>query len=397
MAMPALMMQPEVIREKARAAFAEAGWPGRRSEAFRFTPLDNLAGQDWPLAEAASQPEPPVRDGPRLVFDGGQLVEAASDALPEGWQLTSMQEDPAALGWLADRIAADQPAQLALASAPSGWVLELADGADPETCLNLDFVGGQPDHAAPSLLLVRAGAGSRAVLAEQHRSRAGLAQPVIGFDLAAGARLDHAKYQQDSAATRHLGLSVVELAEGSDLASFVLSSGAALARCETQLTLAGPQASARLSALYLGRDSQHHDITTRLKHQAPDCRSEQLIKGVLDGAARGVFQGQIQVAQQAQRTDGQQMSRVLLLSREAEANTKPELEIFADDVACSHGATIGELEADQLFYLMARGISRQMARSLLIAAFIQDALDQIRDPQLACWLAGAAENWRQAE
>lgn len=394
--MPVLMMQPEAIREQARAAFAEAGWPGRRSEAFRFTPLDGLAGQDWPLAAPGSQPEPALLEGPRLVFDGGQMVEAASDSLPEGWQLTSMQEDPAGLAWLAARIGSDHPAQLALASAPAGWVLELAAGADLEMCLNLDFIGGQPDRAAPSLILVRAGAGSRAVLAEQHRSTAGLAQPVIGFDLAAGARLDHAKYQQESPATRHLGLSVAELAEGSDLASFVLSSGAALARCETQLTLGGPKASARLSALYLGAGSQHHDITTRLVHQAPDCQSEQLIKGVLDGAARGVFQGQIQVAQQAQRTDGQQMSRVLLLSREAEANTKPELEIFADDVACTHGATIGELEADQLFYLMARGIPKEAARSLLIAAFIQEALAQIRNPQLASWLDGIADSWGKA-
>ena len=390
--MPALMMQPEAIREQARTAFAEAGWPSRRSEAFRFTPLDSLAAQAWPLSTPGSQPEPALLDGPRLVFDGGQLVQAASDALPPGWQLKPLQEDPVGLAWLAARIPADHPAQLALASAPAGWVLELAAGASLETCLNLDFIGGQPDRAAPSLLLVRAGAGSRAVLAEQHRSKAGLAQPVIGLDLAVGACLDHAKYQQESAATRHLGLSVAELAENCDLASFVLSSGAALARCETQLTLGGPNAFARLSALYLGKGSQHHDITTRLAHHAPDCRSEQLIKGVLDDAAKGVFQGQIQVAQNAQRTDGQQMSRVLMLSREAESNTKPELEIFADDVACSHGATIGELEADQLFYLMARGIPKEAARSLLVTAFIQEALAQIRNPQLAGWLAGVVDS-----
>ena len=397
MAMQALMMQPETIREQARAAFAEAGWPGRRSEAFRFTPLDSLAGQEWPLAAPGSQPEPALLDGPRLVFDGGQLNKAASDSLPDGWQLKSLQEDSDGLGWLAARIPSDHPAQLALASAPAGWVLELAAGARLEMCLNLDFIGGQPDRAAPSLLLVRAGAGSQAVLAEQHRSKTGLAQPVIGLDLAAGARLDHAKYQQESAATRHLGLNIAELSENSDLASFVLSSGAALARCETHLTLGGPKAFARLSALYLGAGSQHHDITTRLVHQAPDCGSQQLIKGVLDGAAKGVFQGQIQVAQQAQRTDGQQMSRVLLLSREAEANTKPELEIFADDVACSHGATIGDLEADQLFYLMARGIPREVARSLLIAAFIQEALAQIRNPQLAGWMANITDSWGQAQ
>lgn len=394
--MPVLMMQPEAIREQARAAFAEAGWPGRRSEAFRFTPLDGLAGQDWPLAAPGSQPEPALLEGPRLVFDGGQLVEAASDSLPEGWQLTSMQEDPAALAWLAARIGSDHPAQLALASAPAGWVLELAAGADLEMCLNLDFIGGQPDRAAPSLILVRAGAGSRAVLAEQHRSTAGLAQPVIGFDLAVGARLDHAKYQQESPATRHLGLSVAELAEGSDLASFVLSSGAALARCETQLTLGGPKASARLSALYLGAGSQHHDITTRLVHQAPDCQSEQLIKGVLDGAARGVFQGQIQVAQQAQRTDGQQMSRVLLLSREAEANTKPELEIFADDVVCSHGATVGELDENLMFYLKSRGIAEADARNMLIDAFLVDTLEEIEDADFAAFMGAQIAKWSAA-
>ena len=143
----------------------------------------------------------------------------------------------------------------------------------------------------------------------------------------------------------------------------------------------------------MGRDNQHHDMTTRMLHHVPHCTSSQLIRGVLDDTARGVFQGKVLVAEGAQKTDGQQMSRALLLSRKAEADAKPELEIYADDVVCSHGATVGELDENHLFYLKSRGIEAEEARMMLIEAFLLDTLETIRDEALSEALFQAVESW----
>ena len=148
-----------------------------------------------------------------------------------------------------------------------------------------------------------------------------------------------------------------------------------------------------LSAIYLGAGEQHHDITTITHHAHHSCASNQVIRGVLAEQSHGVFQGKVCVAPDAQKTDGQQMSRALLLSRDAEADAKPELEIFADDVVCSHGATIGELDETHLFYLKSRGIPEDEARALLIEAFLIDGLEQIEDQQLAEFLTDAVRAW----
>ncbi|HCP18943.1 MAG TPA: Fe-S cluster assembly protein SufD, partial [Alphaproteobacteria bacterium] len=132
----------------------------------------------------------------------------------------------------------------------------------------------------------------------------------------------------------------------------MVMAGGDISRSETQVSLAEADAQSYLNAVYLGRDKQIRDVTSRIDHDAPDCQSFQRIHGVLDNQAKAVFQGKVKVERYAQKTDGNQMSRTLILSRQAEANTKPELEIYADDVTCSHGATIGELDDDQLFYLM---------------------------------------------
>jgi Fe-S cluster assembly protein SufD len=153
-----------------------------------------------------------------------------------------------------------------------------------------------------------------------------------------------------------------------------------------------------LNAAQLLGGRQHGDVTTVVAHDAPRCASRQAVKNVLTGRARGVFQGRIEVARVAQKTDGYQMSQALLLSPDAEIDCKPELEIFADDVKCSHGATIGELDEDQLFYLRARGIPAAEARSMLIRAFLNDALDAVTNPAARGVLERAVDGWwaRQA-
>ena len=134
-----------------------------------------------------------------------------------------------------------------------------------------------------------------------------------------------------------------------------------------------------------------------MHHFMPNCTSNQVIRGVLDDTAKGVFQGKVLVARDAQKTDGQQMSRALLLSRKAEADAKPELEIYADDVVCSHGATVGELDETHLFYMKSRGIEEDVARAMLIEAFVADALEEIQDEELAVILQGAVSAWMMGE
>jgi Fe-S cluster assembly protein SufD len=157
--------------------------------------------------------------------------------------------------------------------------------------------------------------------------------------------------------------------------------------------LTGPGGAVHLNGAQLLGGSQHGDITTVVSHDAPGCASRQTVKNVLDGRARGVFQGKIEVARAAQKTDGYQMNQALLLSPQAEIDCKPELEIYADDVKCSHGATVGELDADQLFFLRSRGIPLAAARAILVRAFLTEALDVVRDEAARALMEQAIEAW----
>ena len=153
----------------------------------------------------------------------------------------------------------------------------------------------------------------------------------------------------------------------------------------------GKNAKLNLNGVYISGDKQHHDLTTAIYHDVSDCTSKQIVRGVLGGKSTGVFQGKVRVAPNAQKTDGQQMSKAILLSDTATANAKPELEIYADDVICAHGATVGELDDDQLFYLNSRGISMDQARKILIKAFLQDIITESVDEALHSFIFNEAQ------
>jgi Fe-S cluster assembly protein SufD len=162
-------------------------------------------------------------------------------------------------------------------------------------------------------------------------------------------------------------------------------------RSETHAYLNGCGSKLSLNGIYISGNNQHHDLTTAIYHDVPDCTSKQIVRGVLGGKSTGVFQGKVRVAQDAQRTDGQQMSRAILISENANANAKPELEIYADDVICAHGATVGELDDDQLFYLNSRGVPMDKAREILIKAFLEDMINQSVDNSLHDFVFKEAE------
>lgn len=221
--------------------------------------------------------------------------------------------------------------------------------------------------------------GAKAVLVDNHMSAA---YTNARFDIALGegAELTFIRSQQ---AGHQVNVSQVELARGAQFKSIALVSGGALARYEAQIKLKAEGAHAELHSAVLGRDKNHADFTYEIDHQAADTSSNTTAYNVLDDASRGVFQGKVIVRQDAQHVDAQMQTRAMMLSDGAEMDAKPELEIYADDVACAHGSAIGELDRDALFFLRARGLDEAAARHLLVAGFIEQVLAHIDDAALA--------------
>ncbi|MGH7107449.1 MAG: Fe-S cluster assembly protein SufD, partial [Acetobacteraceae bacterium] len=222
-----------------------------------------------------------------------------------------------------------------------------------------------------------------------------LHNPVLEATLARGATLTHLLLQHESSTAFHLASRHMTLGPESSYAGFALNRGSRLARSEWHATLAGAGARFAFDAAQILGGEQLADITTIVRHSAPGTASRQTVRNVLTGRAHGVFQGRIAVDRIAQKTDGYQMNKALLLSEEAQINSKPELEIFADDVKCSHGATVGALDPEQLFYLQSRGVPKQEARAMLVEAFLAEMLEAVPHEWGRSVLEAAVRSWWQ--
>jgi len=216
---------------------------------------------------------------------------------------------------------------------------------------------------------------------------------VTSISLGKGAHLDRLKLQNDSTVSTHLSHVIYDLSENARLNDVTVTVGTTLTRQNGTCNFNGENAEAKISGAYLLKDKQHADTCLTVNHLVPHCTSRELFKCVMDDNARGIFQGKVVVAKHAQKTDGKQSSHALLLSESAEFDAKPELEIFADDVVCGHGATAGDLNHDHLFYLKSRGIPEAEAKSLLIAAFVGEAFDMVANDDCREALAAIAEQW----
>ncbi len=371
-------------RREAFERFLAAGLPTTHDEDWRFTNLRKLAETDWASAEPAPLPALPEPLGPRLLFVNGRcVVEPAADELPPGVRLRSLAaalaEDASldsGLGALADEKARSLTA-LNRALWEDGALLEIADGVSldqPLEILRVHTPGAAP-AATHSRTLLALGAGSHAVLVE-HALGTGpgpyLVNTVAELFLACDAHLEHVMLQHEGPDALALGAIALQQEAGSHYTSHSLALGGRLARLEIRANLAGEGAHCALRGLYLGRDRQLLDHHTTIDHATPHTTSDELYKGILDERAHGIFHGRVHVRPHAQKISAQQTNRNLLLSDRALVHTKPQLEIFADDVRCSHGATIGQLDPDQLFYLRTRGIGERDARALLSFAFASE-------------------------
>lgn len=403
--MPGSMMQPDLeqigtlegARAAAMARWQLSGWPDQRAESWRFTRLSAIDKMELrPAVDAGSismsRPANLPADAVVLTFQNGVVDIAGLDALPAGVTASALGTNETALNDLAELVPSGHPiSNLSMAAMTSGLCLNIVGHI--EVPIVLLFGGDGNAISTHPVVLVKLASGAAAVVAEWHQAAVGLSAPLVAIDMAATAALDYAKVQLDNHSTTHLAATGLRLGARARFDGFQLSVGGKLARLETHVTMNGEDADCTLSAIYLGRNNQHHDITSNMAHNKGHCHSSQIIRGVLDDSARGVFQGKVYVAPDAQKTDGNQMSRALLLSRKAEANTKPELEIYADDVLCAHGATVGELDETQLFYLTSRGIRPETARAMLIDAFLQDAIDGIGNADLAAMLRPVINHW----
>jgi Fe-S cluster assembly protein SufD len=391
-----------VRREDAATLLRRTGLPGPREEAWRYTSLRQLAEQDFhepltPVADCATLlARLPAIDAPRLVFVDGRF----RDDLSQVPTLAGVRVGGPAFGTLA-RPETEKLVALNTMLAEDGAEISVARGVDAGTILLVSLgtdlqgraVAFHPRHSislasGASLTLVEIGLGDGIYL---HN-------PVTTVMVARDAKLTHLRIQSESRTAFVMSTLYADVAEGGSYDSFSLILGGRLSRAEIHARLAGPNAIAHLNAAQLLADGQHADFTTIVSHDAPNCASRQTVKTVLTGRSRGVFQGKIEVARAAQKTDGYQMNQALLLSPDAEMDSKPQLEIYADDVKCSHGATVGELDAEQLFYLRSRGVPQAEARQILVRAFLAEALDPITHEAARAAMEQAIELWweRQA-
>lgn len=380
-------------RDAARVAFEAAGLPTRRDEAWRYTDLRSIADVAWsePLTEVSAAPAlGPLPDLPRLVLVDGRYQPDLSTP-PDGLSVA-----PFALDTAVNHVGEGLPmVALNTMLAEDGVRLHVAAGVDAGTVvlLSLSPDGHRPIDFHPRHT-VHLEPGARLTLLEICRGEGTyLHNAVSEMDVSADAVLTHVRLQQESADAFHVNTVLATVGGGGTYDAFVLTLGARLARAEIHARLAGPNATVHLNGAQLLSGAQVGDITTVVAHAAPNCASRQTVKNVLTGRSRGVFQGRIEVSRVAQKTDGYQMSQALLLSPEAEIDCKPQLEIYADDVKCSHGATVGELDADQMFYLRSRGIPVDEARAILVRAFMAEAMAGITDEAARTVLDGAIETW----
>ncbi|NNE85320.1 MAG: Fe-S cluster assembly protein SufD, partial [Alphaproteobacteria bacterium] len=398
--------------------YGDRGLPGRRDEYRRYTNLNALGKNDFELANggpAVDVPPLPHRAvaelaSYRIVFVNGRLRPdlCVLDDMPDGVLIAGLGDMIAAaperlqpvLGQNLDLH--DMPlAALNTAFMRDGMVLFVDGGVNvdkPVHLVSITVPGATPMMLQPRHLVVL-GDGAKATLIESHIG--GSDSPyfnnlVSELTLGDGAELNHYIFQEEGPAAVHISATALDLGASATYDGFLLQSGGLIGRVETRAVLNGSDSDCRLDGIYLGTGDQVLDTTTYVEHVAAGCRSRQVYKGVLDGKARGVFQGKIHVRPDAQQTDGHQLSRALLLSPRAEIDTRPELEIYADDVKCSHGATAGELDSEALFYLMSRGIPADTARRMLIEAFVGEALSEIRLSPVAEDFSAHVRNWLNA-
>ncbi|QDH16217.1 Fe-S cluster assembly protein SufD [Swingsia samuiensis] len=355
--------------------------PTRKVEAWHYTSLRSVDDIKWHEAEAIPAEQvsalleslslPQTKS--RIVFANGRRQEQYSHQSDQiksnaGFSFPVLKQNFTAL--LNESLGTEGVTLTVPAGVDAGTLalVSLTQGAHISTHLHHKIV--LEEGASLKLFDIHVGEGSY------------LTNPRFDIVVKENAHLHHVKIQKESPESTHLGIVSVQVEERGNYDSFTLNKGGHLARHEVVAVLNGRHASVHVNGIQVVDGTRLNDLTSMIHHAAPDCNSRQTVKTVLSESGQGVFQGKILVDQVAQKTDGYQMNQALLLSEKAQINSKPELEIYADDVKCSHGATVGALDDEQLFYLRSRGIPEAQAREILVQAFLIDALDLVADEEI---------------
>ena len=392
------------VRERAIARFAANGFPTTRDEDWKYTNVSRFVAQPFrpafDLEEAsggARLPSPPALAETavaRLVFVNGRFVVDRSmvDALPAGVRVENLavalrDGDEVVERHLAKYARLDRSGFTALSTAflDDGALLVLADGIELDRPVEIAFAAtaARGEVVAHPRLLVVCGSGSRLALVESYGSTgATLTNAVAEIVLGDGARLDHVRVVREGERASHVATTEVVEGRDSRYRSSTFALGASFLRHDLNVRLGGEGSECSLDGLYVAFDGELIDNHTAIDHAVPHGTSRELYKGVLDGEARAVFNGKVIVRPDAQKSDAQQTNKNLLLSKNAEVDSKPELQIFADDVKCAHGAAIGQLDPDALFYLKSRGIGEAAGRRLLTRGFALEIVQRVPDETL---------------
>jgi Fe-S cluster assembly protein SufD len=412
----------ERLRENAFISFEKLGFPTIHQEEWKYTNIAPIVKTEFEPAFTGRKSAPTLIDAARaqaffyeearasrLVFLNGTFRPELSmvEALPSGVAVMDIAD--ALREEKFENIVRDQLARSAnfnedaftalnTAFLSSGAFVLIPVGVQVETPVHLLFltdatVGG-PVASFPRALIV-AERGSTATVIESYAGfgdAAYFTNAVVEINLAEGSRLTHYKVQSESAGAFHLATTQATLARNSSFDTTTITLGAELSRHAINVALDGEGAECWVDGLYLVGNGQHADTHSLIDHLRPHCTSHQLYKGILDGKSRAVFNGKVFVRPNAQQTDARQTNRNLLLSSEARVDTKPQLEIFADDVKCAHGATVGQLEEEELFYLSSRGLSPETARNLLTYGFAEEVIAKIKVESIKAQLDKAVLN-----
>ncbi len=394
----------ERLRAGAMERFDESGFPSVKDEEWKYTNVAAIAAVDFQPASLQTSPEGDVdvqalaqfrhleTAKSQLVFINGKLRPdlSALTAIPEGvvaldlsaaiaderyreiiWKQLAQQADYVVNGFTA----------LNTALISHGAFVYIPKDAIVSVPLNLLFISDGAHVANFPRVLVVAEENSSATLIESYASLKDskyFTNAVVEIVLREGARLEHYKLQRESAAAFHVATTAVDLGPNSSYDATTITFGAQLSRHDINVTMDHEGAECWVDGLYLVTGTQHTDTHSVIDHRKPHCTSHQLYKGILDGKSRAVFNGKVFVRHDAQKTDAMQTNKNLLLSNEARVDTKPQLEILADDVKCAHGAAVGQLDEDELFYLETRGIHPDLARNLLTYGFAEEVIGKIK-------------------
>jgi Fe-S cluster assembly protein SufD len=389
------------LRREAMLRFAETGFPTIADEDWRYTNVASLAATSYETAPAPS-PDGPCRmdsraagggSGARCVFLNGRYCAELShlaeleSRVRVGSLAAILRDSPEEVeAHLARYVEAElHPfATLNTAFIEDGAVVRVSAGVripDPVHLVFLSTGNGGPAFVTHPRNLILVGAGSECSVVEHYvgvGEKSYFSNPVTEVAVGENASLDHYRLQEESPAAHHVSTLEIRQESNSVLRTMSADLGGTLTRNDLNVVLGGEGADAALDGIFIASGEQVVDNHTRIEHAAPHCGSRELYKGILGGRSRGVFRGRIVVHPGAQKTDSVQTNNNLLLSDRALVNTKPQLEIYADEVKCTHGATIGQLDQEAIFYMRSRGIDEDMARSILIYGFAEDLIRQVR-------------------